>query len=143
MKRNELKKVLKPLIKECIKEVLFEEGVLSGIISEVVRGAGTSQAIPVDNRTLRKKQEKQASLLEEERAQTRWKTDMEARKRLLDATGINSVDVFEGTTPLTEGAAPSAQGPLAGVAPEDAGIDISGIMDVGSSRNWSRLAKGK
>ena len=45
MKRNELKKVLKPLIKECIKEVIFEEGVLSGLISEVLKGTSGSQLV--------------------------------------------------------------------------------------------------
>lgn len=34
MKRNELKAI----IKECLKEALIEEGLLSGIISEVVKG---------------------------------------------------------------------------------------------------------
>ena len=45
MKTNELKKVLKPLIKQCIKEVIFEEGVLSGIISEVMKGVNAAPVI--------------------------------------------------------------------------------------------------
>ena len=45
MKKNELKKILKPLIKECIKEVIFEEGVLSTVISEVMKGTSGSQRI--------------------------------------------------------------------------------------------------
>jgi len=43
MKKEELKKVLKPLIKECIKEVIFEDGTLSGIITEVAKGLGSTQ----------------------------------------------------------------------------------------------------
>ena len=45
MNKDQLKKTLRPLIKECIKEVIFEEGVLSGIISEVVKGTGTKQIV--------------------------------------------------------------------------------------------------
>ena len=41
MNKSELKTILKPLIKECIKEVISEEGVLSGVITEVVKGTGT------------------------------------------------------------------------------------------------------
>ena len=143
MKRNEIKKVLKPLIKECIKEVLFEEGVLKGVISEVVKG---TRSLQPDSR-MQEQQEKQTKLLEEEQAQARWKTQMESRKRLLNATGIGSVDVFEGTEPLSEGASssghPGAQGPLSGVAPGDPGFDISGIMAVGAGKNWQKLAKGQ
>ena len=40
--KKQITTVLKPLIKECIKEVLFEEqGVLSNVISEVVKGIQT------------------------------------------------------------------------------------------------------
>ena len=42
MKKAELKNMLKPLVKECIKECLFEEGVLSSVVSEVVKGMGTT-----------------------------------------------------------------------------------------------------
>ena len=38
MNKDQLKKTLRPMIKECIKEVIFEEGVLSSIISEVMKG---------------------------------------------------------------------------------------------------------
>ena len=43
MNKEQLKKTLRPMIKECIKEVIFEEGILSSIISEVVKG--TSQPL--------------------------------------------------------------------------------------------------
>ncbi len=45
MNKEKLKATLRPLIKECIKEVIFEEGVLSGIISEVVKGTGAQQIV--------------------------------------------------------------------------------------------------
>jgi hypothetical protein len=40
MKASEFKQILKPLIKQTIKEVLLEEGVLSSVVSEVVKGMG-------------------------------------------------------------------------------------------------------
>ena len=67
----------------------------------------------------------------------------ESRKKLLDAIGGDSyggVDLFEGTSP-----APSQQSPemrassaLGGVAPGDAGVDISGILGLGSHK-WKSL----
>ena len=38
MNKKQLLAALKPLVKECVKEVIFEEGVLSSLISEVVKG---------------------------------------------------------------------------------------------------------
>ena len=39
MKRSELKNIIKPLVKECITdESLLEEGLLSNVISEVMKG---------------------------------------------------------------------------------------------------------
>ena len=42
MNRKDFKRILKPLIKECIKEVIFEEGVLSTIVSEVIKGTNAA-----------------------------------------------------------------------------------------------------
>jgi len=42
---------------------------------------------------------------------------------------------------LNEGASSTAS-PLAGVSPEDSGVDISGIMALGSE-HWSKMATGK
>ena len=43
MNRKDFKRILKPLIKECIKEVIFEEGILSTVITEVVKGTETAK----------------------------------------------------------------------------------------------------
>ena len=56
MNREELKKTLRPLIKECIKEVIFEEGVLSGIISEVVKGTGGQRIVETQTQPTYQKQ---------------------------------------------------------------------------------------
>ena len=143
MKRSELKEVLKPLIKECIKEVLFEDGVLSGIISEVIRGTGNAPAVVAEaKQTVSREQEQ---LLVEQRDQERVQKLRESRKGMLDAIGnssFNGVDLFEGTTPMNSAgsATPEPQSPLANYAPEDTGVDISGIMAL-SGKNWKHLVK--
>ena len=150
MKRSELKKILKPLIKECIKDVLFEEGVLSSVISEVVRGVQPQATInqPSQGHTQLKEQKN----LEEDRRrmlEQRHETEKQRRRKLLDATGFKDLDVFEGTEPMAttgeirESNSPAVQGPLSGVAPGDAGIDISGILAVGNGQNWKKLVRGK
>jgi len=150
MNKAELKKILKPLIKECVKDVLFEDGILSGVISEVVRGVQPQTII--NQPPPKHVQLKEQKALEENRKQMlaqRHETEKQRRRKLLDATGFKDLDIFEGTEPMTskgeirESASPAAQGPLSGVAPGDAGIDISGILAVGNGQNWKKLARGK
>ena len=81
MKRSELKKVLKPLIKECIREVVFEEGVLSGLISEVVKGTAVSQAQPLQTKN-------ENLIIEQQEAREEYKEKIrETKKKMLDAIG--------------------------------------------------------
>jgi len=135
MKREELKKTLRPLIKECIREVIFEEGVLSGIISEVVKGTGGQRITETPQQPVYQKPQVD---LEEQRRKLQ-----EQRKRMLDAIGkdaYNGVDLFEGTTPTSAPTEPS-HGPLSGTDPKDSGVDLSAF---GMGQNiWSKLAKGK
>ena len=75
---------------------------------------------------------------------------IEKQRKILDSIGsdaYNGVNVFEGTSALSSGGQVNAagedaggggHGPLAGRDPNDAGIDISGLM--GNSRNWKRMA---
>ena len=128
MKKNELKKILKPLIIECIKEVIFEDGVLSGIVSEVVKGvespiveAGSNLNMPSMKQLNPKNKSRQLQ---------------EKRKRMLDAIGkdaYNGINVFEGTQALPEKTSPHS--PLANMAAGDPGVDISGLFN----SNWSKL----
>jgi len=144
MNKNELKKILKPLIKQCIKEVVFEDGVLSSIITEVVRGVNPvgQQLVKESNMQNNAQQEVEDQQL----LQERWKKEQERKRQLLNATGFQGVDLFEGTEALSSAgspnSAPAAQGALGGVDPNDSGVDISGILAVGSGR-WSKLAGGK
>jgi hypothetical protein len=135
MKKSEFKEMLKPLIKECIKEVVFEEGVLSGLISEVVKGTSQTKE-PVQAAS------EDYSMLEKQRKQEVKQKINETKKKMLDAIGndtFNGVDLFEGTRPLGSAGSPAdstkVSSPLTTYAPGDAGVDISSIF----SSKWKNL----
>ena len=138
MKKSQLKRVIKPIVEECINEVLLEKGLLSSIISEVVKGIQPLQQSPMQQRPVmqeNKLMQQQRQELQEQKYEM-----MKAQKRkLLDAAGFG-VDVFSGTEPIEEAADPSngQAGALSGVAPNDAGVDIAGIMAV-ANRDWSKM----
>jgi hypothetical protein len=137
MKRSELKKILKPLVHECIKESLMEDGLISGIIAEVVKGMRTPEPLvetappkadPIKERMRRNAFDtEQSSKLQEH------------KKKLRAAIGgaYNGVDLFEGTTPAPAQGSPQQQAnPMAGHAPNDAGVDITNLFgSVG--RHWN------
>ena len=130
MKKNDLKQLIKPIVKECIHEALIEEGLLSNVVSEVVKGM---QVAPlVENKSAPIAQEKAAAVKSEE---ARRKI-AEHRHKMLEAIGTdayNGVDLFEGTQPM---AAEPPQGRADLGSPSDAGVDISNLFgSVG--RNWS------
>ena len=140
MKKNELKQVLRPLIKECIREVIFEEGRLSGIVSEVVTGInGVNAPRLVEGRSRTQAPYPSRQLISEEaqvQATAERKEKLsQTRKNMLDAIGKNSyngVNLFEGTEPIARagqaGQAEQASGPLSGIDPKDAGVDISAFF---------------
>ena len=133
MKKAELKRLLKPMIKDCIKECLYEEGILSSIVSEVVKGMGANVIkeeakppafTPIANPTQQKTGGNQAL--------------REHKQKLLDAIGKDAyggIDIFEGTTPARTQRSPEAPSPLGDVDPADPGVDISGIVALGG-KNW-------
>ena len=138
MNKKELKKALKPLIKECIKELIFEDGTLSTIISEVVKGTHSQQVVAaqvqapaMSTQALqqhRNRKEKQLS---------------ENHKKMIESIGrtaYNGVNLFEGTTPLSNtrsSTSPHGSKPLDGIDPRDPGVDISTF---GTSGLWKKLA---
>ena len=136
MKKSELKSI----IKECVKEILFEEGVLSNLVAEVAFGITKAQ-----NNLLETKSQQQAPLLNEvreEREEARRQKMLETKRKMLDAMGNSKMaNVFEGTEPLRDSGTPgktSAQSPLAGRDPNDAGVDISGLFSV-AGQKWNAL----
>ena len=133
MNKEQLKKTLRPMIKECIKEVIFEEGILSSIISEVVKG--TSQPL-VESRQPTYQQH-QIDYEAKQRA------DKERRRKMLDSIGrdaYNGVDLFEGTQPLRESksSAPHGSKALDGIASNDPGVNLSALGV--NTAIWSKLA---
>jgi hypothetical protein len=132
MKKSELKTILKPLVKECVKDVLLEEGLLSNVVSEVARGLSANVIVENNTHAKPKADEEHAKLLEEKQALLK-----EKRRKMLDATGFGT-NIFEGTEPISKAGDPSSPpqaGALAGVDPNDAGVDLNGIMAV-AGRNW-------
>ena len=145
MNKKELKKVLKPMIKECIHEILLGEGILSGIISEVAKGLGTN--LNENQPVKRKAPPKSVNETFRNRMRTTRPNNKvkETKRSLLEAINRDAyggVDLFEGTDPLRSGGSSDnssqPQGALSGVDPNDAGVDISGIMEV-ANRDWSKL----
>lgn len=138
MKKSQLKRVIKPIVEECISEVLLEKGLLSSIISEVVKGIQPLQQSPTQQRPVmqeNKLMQQQRQELQEQKYEM-----MKAQKRkLLDAAGFKT-DVFAGTEPIEEAADPSngQAGALSGVAANDPGVDINGIMAI-ANRDWSKM----
>tara|TARA_R110002110_G_scaffold169054_1_gene370799 strand:+ start:443 stop:880 length:438 start_codon:yes stop_codon:yes gene_type:complete len=145
MNRKDFKRILKPLIKECIKEVIFEEGVLSTVITEVVKGTQTTRN---SQPTLQVEQKQEANFVnKQEILEEKRKAELARRRKLLDASGFGGVDIFEGTEPLRESGSPaknnSPQGMFSDLPAGDAGVDISALMSVGSGHNWKKLARNK
>ena len=128
MKKSELKSI----IKECIKEIIFEEGVLSNLVAEVAFGITDAQ-----NKILLKEKKsiknEKANATERER-----KRLLETKRKMLDAIGGDKMKgVFEGTEPLPS--TKSSQGsPMAGRAPDDAGVDISKLFNLAGDK-WQHL----
>ena len=139
MKKNQFKETLRPIVKECINEILLEEGMLSTIISEVVKGTSQSQPIIEQRKKVAPKQMQNRVITSDKQLKA-----LEQRKRMLDAIGkdaYNGVNIFEGTEALSRGGDPSNQvavnGPLAGQDPRDPGVDISTFM--ASSGIWKKV----
>jgi hypothetical protein len=131
MKRSELKNIIKPMVAECIKESLLEDGILSTVISEVVKGMNTQLMVEHAVEPIPPPKKKDTSA-----AQTR-KLE-ETRKQMLKAVGSNSyngVNVFEGTKPAPAAAKQNQHGPLKDTDPSDPGVDISALFN----SNWGKL----
>ena len=141
MKRSELKKMIKPLVKECVQETILNDGLLSSIVSEVAQGMGNQflvenkeQVVPA----MSNENSVQMELMEAKRKEQL----KEYKQQLLDQIGAEAyggIDLFEGTKPAApELSAAQAASPLANKDPDDAGVDISGIVALGG-KNWKAL----
>jgi len=136
MKRDELRQILKPLIKQCIKEVIFDDGVLSGIITEIVKGLSPATLVSESTTPPAKAQDDTINrarehLKEENRHEHRQELEGQ-RQKLSESMSerFNGVNLFEGVAPMGKSPAPSSSpsapsSPLEGIAPNDPGVDIT------------------
>ena len=141
MKRSELKKMIKPLVKECVQETILNDGLLSSIVSEVAQGMGNQ--FLVENKEQVVPAMSNENSVQVELMETKRKEQLkEYKQQLLDQIGAEAyggIDLFEGTTPAApELSATQAASPLANKDPDDAGVDISGIVALGG-KNWKAL----
>jgi|TARA_R110002020_G_scaffold249671_1_gene463615 hypothetical protein len=120
MKSNEFKKILKPLIKQAVREVILEEGLLSNIVAEVATGLQGNLVVEAKNEKI--------DHSEEDLEHTR----QEKIKRLNESSKISAA--FSGTQELRD----TGQGPLAGVGPDERGVDISAIQKIANGK-WKQL----
>lgn len=140
MNPKELKAALKPIVKELIYECLITEGILSSVVSEVVKGTGNT-IVETKQQTVQTTQTKQP--------RPKLETDDEAiaRRKKLEETlvGRLGVNVFEGVQPLSAGGRErdgvptqtTAGNPLSGLDPNDSGVDISGLLKL--TGGWKRI----
>lgn len=146
MNKKELKKLIKPIVKECINEVLLQEGVLSSIISEVMIG---TQGAVLQEQPKRKPKTPTRRLESDDEAmrrlQERKSRSQDSKRKLLEAIGTDAyggVDLFEGTQALNSGGNPDAgaqpQGALSGYAPDDAGVNIDGLLNIAGGA-WKKI----
>ena len=134
MKKSELKSI----IKECVKEILFEEGVLSNLVAEVAFGITKAQGQLLETRTVNAAPVDNSQKIKEEKENKRKKL-LETKKRMLDAIGTEKMKgVFEGTQPLSNSGASPSHSPMSGRDPNDAGVDISGLLSLNRMR-WEQL----
>ena len=139
MKKSQLKLVIKPIVKQCLNELLIEQGLLSNIISEVVKGIQPVQQQPTYQPMAVAEQQKLLQQQRMELQEQRQQMVKENKRKLLDAAGFG-VDVFKGTSPIEEASDPSngQAGALSGVSPSDPGVDINGIMAI-ANRDWAKM----
>ena len=155
MKIDKIKSILRPLVEETIKKMIFEEGLLSNIISEVVKGMQMQAPVQASVQTVRptiqqenlKSKQEQATAL---RIENQLREQKANRKALLDSIGsdaYNGVDIFAGTEPLRESASQSALGsskghganPFDGIDPNDSGVNIASLM--GNAGTWNKMLR--
>ena len=105
---------------------------MSRVVSEVAKGMQTTI---VESSPRQKTDSNNLQQLQEAK-----RAEIERKRKLLDATGIRGVDVFEGTKQIAESSNPHSA--LSGVSPDDSGVDITAIQKL-SGGKWSRLAGGK
>ena len=136
MKKSELKNI----IKECVKEILFEEGVLSNLVAEVAFGISKAQGQLLESNSAPPPEEKFIKKASGAAAKERKQRLDETKKKMLSAIGGEKLQsVFEGTEPLRSGGEKAnPHSPMSNREPNDAGVDISGLLGI-AGQKWQQL----
>ena len=129
MKKSEFKKIIKPIVIECLRESLLEDGLISGIISEVVKGINAPSvgeiAEPPQDASFDRMRRNAFTTEKNDKLQNQ-------RNKLMNAVGresYNGINLFEGTTPGQAPESPTQQSaPLSGQGPSDPGVDINNLF---------------
>jgi hypothetical protein len=121
MKLDEFRKLLQPMVKDMVKQAILEEGLLSNIVAEVAQGLVLAEARTSPSVDYKKQKSAQNEAVE-------------AARRDLQSTREENKQLFEGTSPAPAG---DGRGPMNGVDPNDAGVDIDRLL--GGARDWSKL----
>lgn len=154
MKKNELKELINPIVKECVNEniqaILLESGLLSQVISEVVKGLKpTLTENRVETRSAPKQIdesfEREENRMQEimRRSKERKTAPIQQNNELLNSRmAFKGINIFEGIkdTIPEEPVSAGPGNPMSGIAPDDPGVDISGLFD---QRIANALLKGK
>ena len=137
MDKAKMKKILKPLVQECLREmILDEEGVLSHIISEVVKAQG--------GMLVERQQPQQQPVQKQQRL---FESDDEARNRMEKMRNrLNEVaggSMFNGVEPIPGESMPMGNIPPALMA-ADAGVNVEDLAKlVGGAGRWKASVDGK
>lgn len=144
MKKKELKEMLRPIVRECIEEciheALFDSGLITNVVSEVIKGVNiphlvesvSSRSLPVvaepRHHSSPAKVEKRSISQEAEEIKREHEAEMQEVKKRLEEnmkSRLGGVNIFEGTTPTV--AESNEHSPMSGVDPSDPGINLSSI----------------
>lgn len=153
MKKSELKQLIEPIVKECINEsiqsILLESGLLSQVISEVVKGLKPTLIEQVvstkteSNKHLDESQElsennrmREIMKMSKDRKSNSINQNTELLNSRMTFKGVNIFEGIKDTIPEET----KLGSPMTGIAPDDAGVDISGLFD---PRIAQALLKGK
>ena len=120
---------MKPLIKECLQEMLLEEGLLSNLVSEVMKG---QQKSAVAEQRVQPRQQQEVQPKPQAKPQIN-----EVRRKLADSIGKGAyANVFEGLDPT-----PTPDG--TGVDNGDPGMDLSILNKIPGLSGFNTRKNGK
>ena len=66
----------------------------------------------------------------------------EKKRKLEESLGGGFKGIFDNVDPIRRAGSPgekTSNSPLSNYAPDDAGVDISGIMALGGGKNWKNM----